>query len=211
MWTIGVGHAATGLPPKPCAGMTITEAQCDDLLAKDLAPVEATIAKAVTVPLSQNEWDALASLGFNIGVSGEAHSTVIKRLNLGDVAGAADAFLMWEKPVSLTSRRVAERAQFLTLDVDTKPIAAARAGVLETKASTAKATAATATKTAAATIVVGGVGSVAAVATHPGAAIAAGGVVGFAAIVQAFAAWWHTKQAGTLTANAAAQRSVEAS
>ena len=46
IWTIGVGHAATGLPPRPSAGMTISEAACDALLAADLAPVEAVIAAA---------------------------------------------------------------------------------------------------------------------------------------------------------------------
>ena len=104
IWTIGVGHAATGLPPRPCAGMTITEAECDALLAADLAPVEVVIATAVTVPVSQNEFDALASLGFNIGVGGLRKSTVVRQLNLGDINGAADAFMNWCKPAVLASR-----------------------------------------------------------------------------------------------------------
>ena len=49
--------------------MTITEAQCDALLAADLAPVEAVIGR-VKVPVTQNEFDALVSLGFNIGIGG---------------------------------------------------------------------------------------------------------------------------------------------
>ena len=92
--TIGVGHVDM-TPPTTVMGMRITAAQADALLAADLAPVEATINDAVKVPLTQNEFDALASLGFNIGVGGLARSTVIARLNRGDRAGAAQAFLLW--------------------------------------------------------------------------------------------------------------------
>ena len=122
IWTIGVGHVNM-TPPAVTPGMRITEAEADAFLADDLAPVEATIAKYVRVPLSQNECDALASLGFNIGVGGLARSSVVSRLNKGDRAGAADAFKLWAHPSSLLGRRREERAQFLRPDAHAPMVA----------------------------------------------------------------------------------------
>ncbi len=115
IWTIGVGHVDM-TPPVVTPGMRITEAEADAFLAADLTPVEATINGAVSVPLTQNEFDAMASLGFNIGVGGLRRCTVIGRLNRGDRSGAADAFLLWAHPAELLGRRKAERIQFLTPD-----------------------------------------------------------------------------------------------
>lgn len=59
-------------PSKPLAGMRNKDAACDALPIKDLAPVEAVIAKKLKVPISAHENDALQSLGFNIGTGGSA-------------------------------------------------------------------------------------------------------------------------------------------
>jgi len=91
-WLIGYGHSATAKP-----GMTITEAQAEDLLRQDLGVCEKAIADAVTVPVSSNEFSAMASLCYNIGWQNFAASSVVRRLNAGDRQGAADAFLMWTK------------------------------------------------------------------------------------------------------------------
>ena len=115
--TIGVGHVNM-TPPAVTPGMRITEAQADQFLANDLAPVEATINGAVKTSLTQNEFDALASLGFNIGVNGLRRCTVIGRLNRGDRAGAAQAFLLWAHPEELMGRRRAEMKQFQATDVE---------------------------------------------------------------------------------------------
>jgi len=119
IWTIGVGHTAAAGPPKPVPGMTISQDECDDILSRDLEKFEAVIDAAVTVPLNQNEFDALVSLVFNIGGGAFGRSTVRRKLNAGDRAGAADAFLMWNKAGGrvvrgLTIRRKAERALFLS-------------------------------------------------------------------------------------------------
>lgn len=202
IWTIGVGHAATGLPPKPYAGMTITEAQCDAMLATDLAPVESTITKKLTVPISASEGDAMASLGFNIGCGGLAKSTVVKRLNLGDVAGAADAFLMWSKPAVLAKRRQAERLQFLQVDHATT---IARAGALQHAATVAKAGARTAQARAAAVAGAGVPAAAATIAAHHGTA---GAVTGLLVVLAAAFDGWLAQsrhaRAATLAANAGA-------
>lgn len=113
IWTIGVGHTAAAGAPAPKAGMSITAAQSDEILSRDLATFEAAVNKAVTVPLSQGQFDALVSLALNIGAGAFAQSTLVKRLNAGNVAGAADAFMMWNKPSEIIGRRKTEQKQFL--------------------------------------------------------------------------------------------------
>ena len=116
IWTIGVGHTSAAGPPAVVAGLSITPAQAGDILAQDLAQFERAVEAAVTVPIADHEFDALVSLAFNIGADAFARSTLVRRLNAGDRAGAAEAFLMWAnaggKPI-LLSRRKAERKQFL--------------------------------------------------------------------------------------------------
>jgi len=70
----------------------------------------------VKYPISQHAFDACVSLAFNIGTNGFMGSTVVHKINEGDMAGAADAFLMWDRPPDLIRRRQAERAQFMTPD-----------------------------------------------------------------------------------------------
>ena len=114
VWTIGYG--STGPHVKP--NMTITEAQADKLLQDDLDRFEASVAKYAT-NARQNEFDAMVSLAFNIGTAGFERSSVLKRFLAGDKAGAAIAFLMWNKAGGtvlngLTRRREAEKALFMS-------------------------------------------------------------------------------------------------
>ncbi len=51
----------------------------------------------VAVPLTQNQFDALVSLIYNIGEGNFASSTLLKMLNAGNYRGAADQFLVWDK------------------------------------------------------------------------------------------------------------------
>lgn len=114
--TIGVGHTGRASPPAVKVGDTITLAQADAYLAADLAPFEAALNRVVTAKLGQNQIDACLSLAFNIGEGGFVGSTVVHKINAGDLAGAADAFLMWDRPAVLKTRRIGERAQFLRAD-----------------------------------------------------------------------------------------------
>lgn len=118
VWTIGVGHTAAAGPPAPKSGMVITMQEVDEILARDLVKYENAVLKAVKVPLTQNQFDALVSLCFNIGPGAFAGSTVVKRLNAKDYVGAAEAMLMWKKagndPDLLLPRRKREKALFLT-------------------------------------------------------------------------------------------------
>lgn len=117
--TIFVGHLIRQGPVRSSdwqAWAPLTRAHAIAVLLRDAHGLsEATIAHYVRVPLNQNEYDALASLIFNIGPGNFASSTVLRRLNAGDRKGAADAFLMWHVGgPGLMGRRVRERHVFLT-------------------------------------------------------------------------------------------------
>lgn len=119
VWTIGYGH--TGLKHNDGTvkkGRTITEAEAEDLLTQDLNTKYAPeVSRLVKVPLQQHEFDALVSFHFNTGAL--AKSTLLRRLNTGDRAGAAEEFLRWTKGggkelPGLVRRRKSERYLFLT-------------------------------------------------------------------------------------------------
>ena len=108
--TVGYGH--TG---KVWAGMTVTQEQAEALLAADVARFEAGVAKLVKVPLAQHEFDALVSFAFNCGLKNLESSTLLRKLNAGDRAGAGKEFSRWNKAGGavlrgLTRRREAEDA-----------------------------------------------------------------------------------------------------
>ena len=114
IWTIGFGHTQ-GVKE----GDTCTQSQAYNWLDTDLNTAVAAINRLVTVPLTQNQVDALTSLVYNIGSGHFASSTVLRLLNGANYDGAADAILMWDKVAGVESaglvrRRTAERDLFLT-------------------------------------------------------------------------------------------------
>lgn len=116
--TIGIGH--TG--PDVRAGMVITNDQADALLRKDLTLSAMSVTNLVKVPLTQNMFDALCDLVFNLGHAAFAGSTLLRKLNAGDYAGAAAELPRWNKAhvngqlvelSGLTKRRKAEAELFM--------------------------------------------------------------------------------------------------
>ncbi|HFZ9213513.1 TPA: lysozyme [Salmonella enterica subsp. diarizonae serovar 61:r:-] len=118
VWTIGTGHTGKVDGITVHKGMTITQDTADRLLRDDLLWVERCIVERVTVPLNQNQYDALCSLIFNIGANAFIGSSVRRYLNAGNYTAAADAFLKWSRagsnPTILAPRRGRERAMFLS-------------------------------------------------------------------------------------------------
>lgn len=99
-------------------GDEITEAQATELLAVDVERHAEGVRRLVDVPLTQSQFDALASFTFNVGVGALQRSTLLRKLNAGDYRGAADELLRWTKAGGrelrgLVRRREAERAMFL--------------------------------------------------------------------------------------------------
>jgi len=129
VWTIGTGHTSAAGPPKVTSGMVITKDQNDTILRQDLAPIEEQAAQYIKVPVTQNQYDAIISVVFNVGPK-FWKSTSMRKLNAGDYQGAADALLMWNKPPEIIGRRQSERTQFLTPDPKIVPtVSAAGAGI----------------------------------------------------------------------------------
>ena len=117
IWTIGVGHTGF-VDGKPVArGMAITKEKSKEILTADLKRFESAVNDAVKVTLTQNQFDALVSLAFNIGEGAFARSTLVNKLNAGDKKGAAEQFLVWKNAggrvsQGLLNRRQTEKAMF---------------------------------------------------------------------------------------------------
>jgi len=114
VWTIGYGHTKDVHP-----GMTITQAQAEQLLQEDLEEFESAVEDAVSIDLNPNQFAALVSFCFNLGAGSLFASTLLRILNDGDIHAAANEFPRWNKAgkqvlLGLTRRRLAERALFLS-------------------------------------------------------------------------------------------------
>ena len=117
-WTIGHGHTLTARE-----GAVVSEDDAEALLLYDLIGIAHALNEAVFTPLTQNQFDALASFAFNLGLDNFHQSGVLKRLNEGELIQAACAMELWRKANvggerivvdALVRRRSAEKALFLT-------------------------------------------------------------------------------------------------
>lgn len=113
VWTIGYGHTRGVLP-----GETITKAEADVMLRRDLESFEAEVDDMLPVSgATQGQFDALVSLAYNVGVSALKRSTLMRLFKAGQIEEAAAQFARWNKAggravEGLTRRRKAERALF---------------------------------------------------------------------------------------------------
>jgi GH24 family phage-related lysozyme (muramidase) len=116
-WTIGYGHVRSARE-----GVAITEQDAEDLLRYDLQGIEDAILALVYAPLTQGQFDALASLVFNISPGQFKDSDILHRINAGEYIAAAAGFDAWRKARingrlivvdALVRRRAMEKAMFL--------------------------------------------------------------------------------------------------
>lgn len=117
-FTIGYGCTSAAGVCDVHKGMTITKEQAEEMLLKAIVHYEDVVRLHVTVPLTQEQFDACVSLCWNIGPANFKHSSVVRLLNERRYKEAADAFLMWDKAAhhvlpGLHHRRVAERNRFM--------------------------------------------------------------------------------------------------
>ena len=122
VWTIGYGHTGSAYAKE---GVKISRSKAAALLRQDLHEAEHAVAALVNVPLQQDEFDALVSIVFNVGAGAFNRSTLRRKLNAGDRAGAALEFGRWVfgtkdgkkiRLPGLVKRRAEEAAMFLADD-----------------------------------------------------------------------------------------------
>jgi GH24 family phage-related lysozyme (muramidase) len=114
--TIGYGHTKTAK-----MGMTITMQQAEELLKQDIKDYVTAVNMLIKIPITQNQFDALVSFCFNVGISAFKHSTLLRLINENNLSGAALAFGNWvhaggKRITGLVRRREFEREMFLRND-----------------------------------------------------------------------------------------------
>ena len=119
VWTIGYGTTRYPNGKRVSEGDRCTLEQAKTYMRHDLKIFEHAINSSVTVPLKQNQFDALVSLTYNIGVRAFKNSTLLKKLNLGDYQEAANQFDVWvnaggKRLQGLVNRRAMEKKLFLS-------------------------------------------------------------------------------------------------
>lgn len=120
VWTIGYG--TTFYPNGVKVGENcpeITRGQAEQYLKFALCKFEAGVEKKVTSQLSQNQFDAVVSFCYNLGLAAFSKSTLLKLINEGKFLLAAEEFVKWNKAGGkvvdgLTTRRKKERLLFLS-------------------------------------------------------------------------------------------------
>lgn len=119
IWTIGYG--STG--PDIVKGLKWTQEQADSRLEDDVYKFEKGVEACVKTKINSNQFAALVCFAYNVGIGSLQKSTLLKKINSGDMNGAADEFLRWNKAggkvlTGLSRRRTAERALFLKPEVE---------------------------------------------------------------------------------------------
>lgn len=121
----GVATACDGITgPDVVPGKVYTDAECDALLDKHLRRTDAAIATCITGPTADHQRAALIHWAYNVGAAAACSSTLMRRHNAGDQAGAAAEFARWtwvagkdcRIPANgcsgIPRRRAAERAMY---------------------------------------------------------------------------------------------------
>lgn len=115
VWTIGWGHTKGVYQ-----GMTCTPAQAEQFFHDDTAAAVAAVNASIPTTVTQNQFDAMVSLAFNIGIGNFEHSTLVQLLRSGaQRALVGGQFLRWNKQAGtvlagLTRRREAEQKLFMS-------------------------------------------------------------------------------------------------
>tara|TARA_Y100001963_G_scaffold34782_1_gene48507 strand:- start:2152 stop:2577 length:426 start_codon:yes stop_codon:yes gene_type:complete len=113
VWTIGYGHTKDVQP-----GDEWSEDHAEHMLEVEMEEYEQYINDLVEVELNQNQFDAMVSWVYNLGVGNLQSSTLLKVLNAGDYAGVPEQIMRWNKAggkvlEGLTRRRQAEADLFV--------------------------------------------------------------------------------------------------
>lgn len=119
VWTIGYGSTYWPDGRRVKQGDKLAnDSEAEQLLIDTVKAYEAGVNRVVKVHITQNQFDALVSFAFNLGIGALEKSTLVKRLNKIDIIPVANEFSRWTKAggkelAGLRRRRAAERDLFL--------------------------------------------------------------------------------------------------
>ena len=113
-YTIGYGHYGADVS----RGSKITKEEADELFNQDVKRFVDGVDKRLKVKVNQNQFDALVSFAYNVGLGNFQSSTLLKKVNLKDFDGASMEFARWNKSggkvlKGLITRRNKEKALFI--------------------------------------------------------------------------------------------------
>ena len=95
--TIGYGHTSAAGAPQVADGMIITQADAEDILKRDIVKYEIAVMDLVKVKLTQNQFDVLVDFAYNAGVGNLKSSTMLKKVNAGDLDAVPAELMKWTK------------------------------------------------------------------------------------------------------------------
>ena len=119
VWTIGYGHTAAAGSPEVASGLEISRADADTMLRCDVERFSRDVAASLKVTLEANQFSALVSFAYNVGIGNFRKSSVLAAINGGDLAAVPRCLQLWNKArgrvlSGLVKRRAAEAELFLS-------------------------------------------------------------------------------------------------
>jgi lysozyme len=117
VWTIGYGHTSMAGPPQVVAGLAISEAEGERILARDVDRFADGVRAALKRAVTDQQFSALVSFAYNVGLGNFRSSSVLKAVNAGDMGAVPRRLQLWNKAggrvlPGLVRRRAAEAALF---------------------------------------------------------------------------------------------------
>lgn len=111
---VGIPTICDGITQGVKLGQVKTDAECDALLTAELSAAIATVDRLALRAQPDTRRAALGSFVYNVGAGAFERSTLLRKLNAGDVAGACSELSRWvyakgRQLAGLVKRRAAER------------------------------------------------------------------------------------------------------
>lgn len=95
---VTIGYGTTRIDGKPISlGTKITKTQAEAYLRTDLGNFAGRVASLIKVKLNENQFGALVSFAYNVGIGAFESSTLLRKLNAGDFASVPSELRKWNK------------------------------------------------------------------------------------------------------------------